>query len=144
MYRICLLLFLLVCNCWASLEEYDDEVVLEFLNRTQTLDVSPECRSSLAKVRKGEKICVKHVLSGEGSGHLANPGDPAERAKTQSGENCQNKTRGNQRILGKQLSTRSGHIRGTESLLLPIVWKRYLVFHFKKNILRTITTFLVP
>lgn len=68
---------MLVTSSWGSLEEYDDEFIVEFLNRSQALDVSDDCKSSLAKVRKSiEKIerrgKKEQVPKTQGSSYLAN------------------------------------------------------------------------
>ncbi|WKX96420.1 hypothetical protein Q1695_012677 [Nippostrongylus brasiliensis] len=43
-------LFLLVASCSASLKGYDEEFIMRFINRSQTLDINEKCRDSLGKV----------------------------------------------------------------------------------------------
>ncbi|KAJ1351337.1 hypothetical protein KIN20_007323, partial [Parelaphostrongylus tenuis] len=45
-----LLLFPLIVSLRASLKKYDDNFVLKFINRSQSLDITEECRRSLGKV----------------------------------------------------------------------------------------------
>ncbi|VDL76363.1 unnamed protein product [Nippostrongylus brasiliensis] len=43
-------LILLVASCSASLKGYDEEFIMRFINRSQTLDINEKCRDSLGKV----------------------------------------------------------------------------------------------
>ncbi|KAK6022830.1 hypothetical protein OSTOST_11457, partial [Ostertagia ostertagi] len=51
LFRAFLLLSAVTVSSYASLKGYDEDFILKFINRSQSLDVDPKCRDSLGKVR---------------------------------------------------------------------------------------------